>query len=162
MSRRNKRGAVSFEHWPNSEGEALSTVVLAAHLEAGIRGHVWAMTRRAGTGLGIDALSAAQTLWDSYTLTPVIVALWSSSSVTYSTDTPQAPGKSQPGRLTGLSKSKGGKPLKFYPKLLQEHGVFTDAGPLQTSSGWQRKRLYQASKCSKIRKKLDYIQTRVG
>lgn len=57
------------------EGEALSTVVLAAHLEAGIRGCVWAVTRRAGTGLGIDAVSAAQTLWDSYTLTPVIAAL---------------------------------------------------------------------------------------
>lgn len=75
MSRRNKLGAVSLEHWPNSEGEALSTVVLAAHLEAGIRGHVWAVTRRAGTGLGIDAVSAAQTLWDSCTLTPVTAAL---------------------------------------------------------------------------------------
>lgn len=74
MSRRNKLGAVSFEHWPNSEGEALSTVVLAALLEAGIRGHVWATTRRAGTGLGIDAVSAAQTLWDSCRLTPVIAA----------------------------------------------------------------------------------------
>lgn len=160
MSRRNKLGAVSFEHWPNSEGEALSTVVLAAHLEAGIRGHVWAVTRRAGTGLGINALSAAQSLWDSCTLTPVIPL--SSSWVTYSTDTPQAPGISKPDRITGSSKSKGGKTLKFYPEHPREHGVFSDAGPLQTSSGWQRKRLYQVSKCSKIRKKLDYIQMRAG
>lgn len=83
-------------------------------------------------------------------------------ALTYSTDTPQAPGKSKPDRITGPSKSKGGKPLKFYPELPQDHGVFSDAGPLQTSSGWQRKRLYQVSKCSKIRKKLDYIQMRVG
>lgn len=33
------------------------------------------------------------------------------------------------------------KILQFYPNLPQEHGVLTDAGPLQTSSGWQRKRL---------------------
>lgn len=113
MSRRNKLGAVSFEHWPNSEGEALSTVVLAAHLEAGIRGHVWAMTRRVGTGLGIDAVSAAQTRWDSCTLTPVISAPWSSSLVTNSMDTP---GKSKPDRFVGLSKSKGGKSLQTPPR----------------------------------------------
>lgn len=83
-------------------------------------------------------------------------------ALTYSTDTPQAPGKSKPDRITAPSKSKGGKTLKFYPEHPQELGVFSDAGPLQTSSGWQRKRLYQVSKCSKIRKKLDYIQTRAG
>lgn len=70
--------------------------------------------------------------------------------------------KSHPDRLTGLLKSQGGKTLKFYPKLPQEHGVFIDTSPLQTSSGWQRKRLYQGTKYSKIRKKLDYIQMRVG
>lgn len=138
MSRRNKLGAVSFEHWPNWEGEASSSVVLAAHLEAGIRGHVWAVTRRAGTGLGIDAVPAAQPLWDSCTLTPLTAAQLLGH---HSMDTPQAPGKHNPDGFVGLLKSRGGKTLQFYPKLSQEHGMLTDAGPLQTSSGWQRKRL---------------------
>lgn len=77
----------------------------------------------------------------------------SSSSVTYSTDTPQAPGKSKSDRLIGLSKSKGGKTLKYYPKPPRDHGVFTDADPLQTSSGWQGKSLYQVSKWSKNKEK---------
>lgn len=61
MSRRNKLGAVSFEHWLNSEGEALSAVVLAALLETGIRGHFCAITCLTGTGLCIDATDTSST-----------------------------------------------------------------------------------------------------
>lgn len=70
MSRRNKLGAVSFQYWPNSEGEAFSSVVLAAPLETGIRGHFCAITCLAGTGSCINATdtpsAAAQTqAWPS-------------------------------------------------------------------------------------------------
>lgn len=115
MSQRNKLGAVSFEHWLNAEGAALSAVVLAALLETGIRGHFCAITCLTGTGLCINATDIPSTAQASlqpkwycycYTLTLFILAVpasrstsmlsWAAPSVTYITDTPEVPGKSKP------------------------------------------------------------------
>lgn len=62
MSRRNKLGAVSSKWRPNSEGEALSSVVLAAPLKTGIRDHFWAITCLTGVGLCINATDTSSTV----------------------------------------------------------------------------------------------------
>lgn len=146
MSRRNKLGAVSFEHWPNSEGEALSTVVLAALLQTGIRGHFCAITCLTGTGLCIDATDTPSTAQAHlqpkycycYTLTLFILAApasrstWMlSSSISYlhyrqtrSTRDIQAITTKSNRLFISLLESKGDKTLKLNLKSpLRPHCV---------------------------------------
>lgn len=137
MSRRNKLGPVSFEHWPNSEGEALSAVVLAALLQTGIRGHFCATTCLTGTGLCIDATDTPSTAQAHlqpkycycYTLTLFILAVpanqstWMlSSSISHlhyrhtrSTRDIQAITTKSNWLFIGLLESKGDKTLKLKP-----------------------------------------------
>lgn len=182
MSRRNKLGAVSFQHWPNSEGEALSTVALAAHLETGIRGHFCAITCLTGTGLCINATdiwSAAQTrqlfphtspypFYFSGACKPKHFDAQLSSSLSHlrhrntrSTRQIQVITTNYNRLLIGLSKSKEDKALKLYPNSARDHAVISDTGTPRNLKGWQRKRLYQVPKHRKTWKK-DVFHTNEG